>query len=43
LNLGQLRLLIRSQFLIDAVGCNKVQGKPFTVAELVHKIEAMLK
>lgn len=43
LNLGQLRLLIRGQFLVDAVGYNKVQGKPFTVSELVHKIEAMLK
>ena len=43
LNLGQLRLLIRGQFLVDAVGYNKVQGKPFTVAELVHKIEAMVK
>ncbi|HZZ30260.1 MAG TPA: 2-oxoacid:acceptor oxidoreductase subunit alpha [Pirellulales bacterium] len=43
LNLGQLRLLIRGQFLVDAVGYNKVQGKPFTVSELTHKIETMLK
>jgi 2-oxoglutarate ferredoxin oxidoreductase subunit alpha len=43
LNLGQLRLLIRGQFLVDAVGYNKVQGKPFTVSELAHKIETMLK
>jgi 2-oxoglutarate ferredoxin oxidoreductase subunit alpha len=43
LNLGQLRLLIRAQFLVDAVGYNKVQGKPFTVSELIHKIETMLK
>ncbi len=43
LNLGQLRLLIRGQFLVDAVGYNKVQGKPFTVTELVHKIDSMLK
>jgi 2-oxoglutarate/2-oxoacid ferredoxin oxidoreductase subunit alpha len=43
LNLGQLRLLVRGQFLVDAVGCNKVQGKPFTVSELLHKIEAMVK
>jgi 2-oxoglutarate/2-oxoacid ferredoxin oxidoreductase subunit alpha len=43
LNLGQLRLLIRGQFLVDAVGYNKVQGKPFTVSELVHKIETMVK
>jgi hypothetical protein len=25
------------------VGYNKVQGKPFTVSELLHKIETMLK
>ena len=43
LNLGQLRLLIRGQFLVDAVGFNKVQGKPFTVSEVVHKIETMVK
>jgi 2-oxoglutarate ferredoxin oxidoreductase subunit alpha len=42
LNLGQLRLLIRGTFLIDAVGLNKVQGRPFHVAEVVRKIEEML-
>jgi 2-oxoglutarate ferredoxin oxidoreductase subunit alpha len=43
LNLGQLRLLIRGHFLVDAVGLNKVQGKPFVVAEIVKKIEEMLR
>ena len=43
LNLGQLRLLIRGQFLVDAVGLNKVQGKPFVVREIVSKIEEMLR
>jgi 2-oxoglutarate ferredoxin oxidoreductase subunit alpha len=43
LNLGQLRLLIRGQFLVDAVGLNKVQGKPFIVSEIDHKIEEMLR
>lgn len=38
LNSGQLRKLIRAEFLIDAVGFNKVQGKPFLIAELVEKI-----
>jgi 2-oxoglutarate ferredoxin oxidoreductase subunit alpha len=38
LNLGQLRQILRGQFLIDAVGLNKVQGKPFTVAEVMEKI-----
>jgi 2-oxoglutarate/2-oxoacid ferredoxin oxidoreductase subunit alpha len=43
LNLGQLRLLIRGIFLVDAQGLNKVQGKPFAVAEVTAKIESMLK
>ncbi len=39
LNMGQLRMLIRDRYLKDAIGYNKVQGKPFTVAELVGKIK----
>ncbi len=42
LNMGQLKTLIRSQFLIEAIGFNKVQGKPFGVAELVHEIESVI-
>jgi len=42
LNTGQLRLLIRSYFLVDAVGYNKIQGKPFLVSELVSKIDELL-
>lgn len=38
LNLGQLRMLIRSRYLVDAVGLNKVKGKPFSVAEVYEKI-----
>ena len=38
LNMGQLRMLIRSRYLVDAIGFNKVKGKPFTVRELVEKI-----
>ncbi|MDX2197663.1 MAG: 2-oxoacid:acceptor oxidoreductase subunit alpha [Phycisphaerae bacterium] len=36
LNMGQLQQLIRGKFAIDAAGYHKVQGKPFTVAELVR-------
>jgi 2-oxoglutarate/2-oxoacid ferredoxin oxidoreductase subunit alpha len=43
LNMGQLRTIIRSKYLVDAVGLNKVQGKPFSVAEVVLKIEALLR
>lgn len=42
LNMGQLRWVIRASFLIDAEGLNKVMGKPFTVAEIVTKIQEMI-
>lgn len=41
LNMGQLRTLIRAEFLIDAIGFNKVKGKPFTVAELMTQINEL--
>jgi 2-oxoglutarate ferredoxin oxidoreductase subunit alpha len=43
LNRGQLRLLIRAEFLVDAIGLNKIQGKPFAVREVVSKIEEILR
>ncbi len=42
LNLGQLRMLIRSRFLVDAMGLNKVKGRPFTVTELCERIHELL-
>lgn len=42
LNNGQLRMLIRNAFLKDAVGLNKVKGKPFAVEEVLHAIEDLL-
>ncbi len=42
LNGGQLRLLIRATYLVDAVGLNKVQGKPFLVSEIEQAIEQLL-
>jgi 2-oxoglutarate ferredoxin oxidoreductase subunit alpha len=42
LNLGQLRKLIRAEYLIDAIGLNKVQGKPFTVQDIQTKIDELL-
>jgi hypothetical protein len=35
--------LIRAAYLVDAVGLNKVKGKPFCVAEIVEKIHEVLK
>jgi len=42
LNLGQLRMMIRARYLVDAIGLNKIQGKPFKVSEIVSKIEELL-
>lgn len=42
LNHGQLLLLIRGYFAIDAIGLNKIQGRPFLVSEIEHKIEELL-
>jgi 2-oxoglutarate ferredoxin oxidoreductase subunit alpha len=42
LNMGQLSLLVRARYLVDAVGLNKVQGQPFKVAEVVKAVEDLL-
>ena len=42
MNLGQLLKLVRAEFLVDAVGYNRVRGVPFRSSELVDAIEAML-
>jgi len=34
LNLGQLRMLIRARYLVDAVGLNLVRGKPYRISEI---------
>jgi 2-oxoglutarate ferredoxin oxidoreductase subunit alpha len=38
INLGQLRMIVRSRYLVDAVGLNKVSGRPFTISEVEAKI-----
>jgi 2-oxoglutarate/2-oxoacid ferredoxin oxidoreductase subunit alpha len=42
LNMGQLRHIIRAQFLVDAHGLNKIQGQPFKVREVTAAIENLL-
>jgi 2-oxoglutarate/2-oxoacid ferredoxin oxidoreductase subunit alpha len=42
LNMGQLLWLLRAKYLVDAVGLNKIQGRPFKQNELEQKIEEML-
>ncbi|MFT5300269.1 MAG: 2-oxoglutarate ferredoxin oxidoreductase subunit alpha [Mariniblastus sp.] len=42
LNTGQLRMLLKQRFLVDAKGLNKIKGKPFNVSEVVDGIKAMV-
>ena len=42
LNLGQLRKIIRAEFLVDAIGMNKVQGLPFKASEIEKKVIEVL-
>jgi 2-oxoglutarate/2-oxoacid ferredoxin oxidoreductase subunit alpha len=42
MNLGQLLMLIRAQYLIDAIGYNQVRGLPFKAAELESVLEDVI-
>ena len=42
INLGQLRKLIRAEFLVDATGFNLVRGIPFRAREVAEAIDAMV-
>ena len=42
MNLGQLLQLVRARYLVDAVGYNRVTGKPFRAGEICEAIEAVL-
>jgi 2-oxoglutarate ferredoxin oxidoreductase subunit alpha len=42
MNSGQLRQLLRAEFLVDAQGLNKVQGLPFTSAEIKEAVLDLL-
>jgi 2-oxoglutarate ferredoxin oxidoreductase subunit alpha len=42
INTGQLRLLVRGRFLVDAVGLNRVRGKPFPVPEVEQAARLLL-
>jgi 2-oxoglutarate/2-oxoacid ferredoxin oxidoreductase subunit alpha len=42
MNLGQLLMLIRARYLVDAVGYNQVRGLPFKAAELETAIQEVL-
>jgi 2-oxoglutarate ferredoxin oxidoreductase subunit alpha len=42
LNSGQLSIVLRARYLVDAKGLNKIQGQPFKVSEVVAAINALL-
>jgi 2-oxoglutarate ferredoxin oxidoreductase subunit alpha len=42
MNAGQLVAFLRSTYLVDAAGVNKVTGKPFKVADIVAAVHATL-
>jgi 2-oxoglutarate ferredoxin oxidoreductase subunit alpha len=42
MNMGQLKTLLRDQFLVDAQSLTKVSGHPFRIAEIEAAIEARL-
>jgi 2-oxoglutarate/2-oxoacid ferredoxin oxidoreductase subunit alpha len=41
MNLGQLLQLVRARYLVDAVGYNRVTGKPFKAGEIADAVEAL--
>ena len=42
MNTGQLKTVLRDQFLVDAKPLNKVSGQPFRIAEIEAAIEGIL-
>jgi 2-oxoglutarate ferredoxin oxidoreductase subunit alpha len=42
MNMGQLVMVLRARYLVDAEGYNKIQGKPFKTSEIERKIEQVL-
>jgi 2-oxoglutarate ferredoxin oxidoreductase subunit alpha len=42
LNTGQLLSIIRANFIVDAVGCNKVEGLPILAEEMEAAILEVL-
>jgi 2-oxoglutarate ferredoxin oxidoreductase subunit alpha len=42
MNMGQLILVLRAKYLVDAQGFNKIQGRPFKQSEIESKIEEIL-
>src|SRR5262245_61162266 len=43
MNMGQLVWLLRAKYLVDAIGYNKIQGKPFKQAEIEAKVDEVIR
>jgi 2-oxoglutarate/2-oxoacid ferredoxin oxidoreductase subunit alpha len=42
MNLGQLVKIVRAEYLVDAHGLNKIQGRPFKVSEIVGRARTLI-
>jgi 2-oxoglutarate ferredoxin oxidoreductase subunit alpha len=42
MNKGQLLLLLRARYMVDAIGLNKVEGLPFKIGEIERKIDELI-
>ena len=42
MNLGQLSMIVRARYLVDAVGYNQVRGLPLKAAELAEAITGLV-
>jgi 2-oxoglutarate ferredoxin oxidoreductase subunit alpha len=42
MNMGQLVMVLRAKYLVDAQGYNKIQGRPFKQSEIENKIEEII-
>jgi 2-oxoglutarate/2-oxoacid ferredoxin oxidoreductase subunit alpha len=42
MNMGQLSMMLRAKYLVDAIGYNKIQGKPFKQSEIEDKIQELV-
>jgi len=42
MNLGQLVRMLRAEYLVDAIGFNKIQGRPFKVSEIAARCLKLL-
>jgi 2-oxoglutarate ferredoxin oxidoreductase subunit alpha len=42
MNMGQLAMLVRAKYLVNAVSLTKVQGRPFKISEITAKVRELL-